>query len=261
MRYLRLWLRFVQTAAIREAEYRLNLAIGILERLGQIAVAVISILLIYRFTARVAGWTAAEVLMLVGIYRVMEGLINLLVAPNMMAVSGYIRRGDLDFLLLRPVSSQFLISLRLLSLPELANILVGLGLIIYGARVTAIAPSPADLAASLLFGLSGLILLYALWFGIVTLTFWLVSVDTLDTLFYSLFEAGRYPVSFFKGAIRALLTFVIPVAFATTFPTQALLGIIQPAFLLWGLLLAALALLLTHAFWQYALRHYSSASS
>jgi ABC-2 type transport system permease protein len=104
------------------------------------------------------------------------------------------------------------------------------------------------------------VLLYTIWFGIVTCSFWLVQIST-STLFYSLFETGRYPVTFFRGLVRAVLTFVVPVAFATTFPVDALLGRADLRLLLIGLLLAAFGLIATHKFWNYAVRHYSSASS
>src|SRR4051812_47222003 len=88
IRYLRLWRQFVITAFVREAEYRMNFVIGVGEGLAQLALAVISFLLLYRFTDQVAGWTQAEVLILVGVYRIVEGLINLQIAPNMQAISG-----------------------------------------------------------------------------------------------------------------------------------------------------------------------------
>src|SRR6476469_6230284 len=177
IRYFRLWRQFVITAFIREAEYRMNFVIGVGEGLAQLALAVISFLLLYRFADQVAGWTQAEVLMLVGVYRIVEGLINLQIAPNMQAISGYIRRGEMDFMLLRPVSSQFLVSLRTLALPEGVNVLIGL------------------------------LMLYALWLFMVTFAFWLVQIENLDIFFYSLFETARYPVTFFKDLLRALLTF------------------------------------------------------
>jgi len=261
MRYPRLWRRFVIIAFVREAEYRANLLIGVAEGIVQLALAIVTFLLLYHFTNTVAGWTRAQVLVLVGIYRVVDGLIGLQIAPNMLAISGYIRRGEMDFLLLRPVSGQFLVSLRMLELPEAVNVLVGLALTVYAGNLAHVQWSIANVAAALTFGLCGLAVLYALWFLTVTLSFWLVQVDSLDTLFYSLFETARYPVSFFKGLVRALLTFAVPVAFATTFPAQALLDNADPRLLPVGLVLAGGALAATRLFWTYAVRHYSSASS
>ena len=261
IRYLRLWRRFVITAFAREAAYRVNFLLGVGEGLAQLALAVVTILLLYRFTDSVAGWSRAQVLILVGIYRVIDGLIALQVAPNMLAISGYIRDGEMDFLLLRPVSSQFLVSLRLLSLPNAVNVLIGLALTVYAANSAGVHWSVPGIAEAVVFGLCGLLVLYALWFATVTCAFWLVQVDTLDTLFYSAFETARYPVSFFKGIVRALLTFAVPVAFATTFPAQALLGRADARLLPVGLLLTALGLCGAHLFWRFATRHYSSASS
>lgn len=261
MRYARLWRRFVILAFVREAEYRVNFMIGVAEGITQLALAVVTFLLLYRFTNTVAGWSQAQALVLVGVYRVVDGLIGLQIAPNMLAVSGYIQRGDMDFMLLRPVSSQFLVSLRNLSLPDAVNVLIGLALTVYAANNAGVTWSLAGIACAVIFVVCGVILLYALWFATVTLSFWLVQVESLDTLFYSLFETARYPVSFFKGVVRALLTFAVPVAFATTFPAQALLGTADLRLLPLGVALAAAALVATHLFWSYAVRHYSSASS
>ena len=261
MRYLRLWRQFLVTAFVREAEYRWNFFVGVGEGLAQLALAVLTFLLLYRFTDSVAGWSRAEALLLVGIYRVVEGILALQIAPNMMAISGAIRNGDMDALLLRPVSSQFLVSLRGFSLPDSINVLIGIGLTVYAGNAAGVHWSVGGIAMAAAFIICGLLLLYAIWFGIVTCSFWLVQLSTIGTLFYSVFETGRYPVSFFPGVVRALLTFVVPVAFATTFPVDALLGRADLRLLLAGALLAVFGLVATHLFWNYAVRHYSSASS
>src|SRR4051812_9993070 len=131
MYYLRLWCQFAVNAFVREAEYRANFVIGLVEGLIQLALAVLTFGLLYQFTDQVAGWTQAQILMLVGMYRAVDGVFSLLLAPNLLRISGYIRQGDMDFILLRPVSSQFYVSLRVLSLPEVPNIFIGLGLVIY----------------------------------------------------------------------------------------------------------------------------------
>ncbi len=261
MRYLRLWRQFLVTAFVREAEYRWNFFVGVGEGAAQLALAVLTFLLLYRFTDSVAGWSQAEALLLVGIYRVVEGILALQIAPNMMAISGAIRNGDMDAVLLRPVSSQFLVSLRGFSLPDSINVLIGIGLTVYAGNAAGVHWSVAGIAMAAAFIICGLLLLYAIWFGIVTCSFWLVQLSTIGTLFYSVFETGRYPVSFFPGVVRAVLTFVVPVAFATTFPVDALLGRADLRLLLAGALLAVFGLVATHLFWNYAVRHYSSASS
>src|SRR5579871_3463150 len=96
VRYLRLWKRFAIIAFVREAEYRVNFLIGVGEGIAEVVLAILTFLLLFRFTGTVAGWTSAQVLVLVGIYRVVDGVIGMQVAPNMLAVSGYIRRGEMD---------------------------------------------------------------------------------------------------------------------------------------------------------------------
>ena len=260
-RYARLWWRFVGLSCVRELEYRVNFALGVLEGLAQLALAVVTFLLVYRFTPAVAGWTEAQALLLVGVYRVVDAAVSLQIAPNMAAISGAIRQGDMDFLLLRPVSSQFLVSLRLLSPPEAVNLLIGALLVVVAGNAAGVAWSAGRMAVMLGFLLCGLLLLYALWFAIATCAFWLVQVDTLDALVLGVFQAARYPVDYFKGWLRALLTFAVPVAFATSFPAEALLGRADLRLLPVGMLLAALALAASHRFWAFALRHYTSASS
>ena len=261
MRYLRLWRRFFVTALVREAEYRASFVLAAFEGLSQVLLVVLAFELIYQFSDTIAGWRREQVLLLVGVYRIVDGVVSAQVAPNMLALPGYVRSGELDFHLLRPVSSQFLVSTRRVTPPEVTNVLIGLGLVAYAAGPAGVVWDVARLAQALVLLLCGLVLLYAVWFAIMTCSIWLVQLDTLESLFFSLFQAAQYPVHFFYGPARALFTFVFPVAFATTFPTEALLGRGDPRLVPLGLVLAGAALVGTHLFWRRALRHYESASS
>jgi ABC-2 type transport system permease protein len=261
LRYLRLWRRFLVNALVREAEYRASFALAALEGLSQVLLVVLAFELIYQFSDAIAGWRREQILLLIGVYRIADGVVSTQIAPNMLALPGYVRTGELDFHLLRPVSSQFLVSTRRLTLPEATNVLIGLGLIAYAAGPAGVVWDLLAIARALVLLLCGLVLLYAVWFAIMTCSVWLVTIDTLDTLFFSLFQAARYPVQFFSGAARALFTFAFPVAFATTFPTEALLGRGDTRLVPLAVLLAGAALVGTHLFWRRALRRYESASS
>jgi ABC-2 type transport system permease protein len=260
LRYLRLWRRFVVLALVREAEYRASFALSVVEGFAELGVAVFTFGLLYQFTSGIAGWSAAQALTLVGTYRVLDGMIALQIAPNLTRMGDYIGQGDLDFILLRPVSSRFLVSFRWLRPSEAVNVLVGLILVVVAGRAANAQWSLLGILAAAVLAGCGLILLYCFWFAIVTGIFWLVRSE-IHWLFYDAWQAARYPVDYFRGPVRAILTFALPVAFATTFPTRALLGDVPWQLIPAGVLLAAASLGVTQQFWGFALRHYSSASS
>jgi ABC-2 type transport system permease protein len=261
MFYFRLWRRLVAMSLMREAEYRASFALSAGGGLLQLVVAALTIALIYQYIGAVAGWTRAEALLVLGLYRTVEGLLLFQFGANLWEVPGMIRRGELDMVLVRPVSSRFLASARKVELAELSNVLIGLAFTAYAGQQAGIRWSALGLAQALIFGVSGLLLLYVVWFAIVTLAFWLIDTGPLSQVVETLRETARYPISFFPGAFRTFLTFVFPVAFATTFPAAALRGQADWRLLLAGVAMAAGGLLLTQRFWDYALRHYSSASS
>jgi len=109
--------------------------------------------------------------------------------------------------------------------------------------------------------LAAAIILYAIWMMLVTSAFWFVRVDNITELFSAFYEAARFPVSVYRGWMQILLTFIVPIAFITTFPAAALINKLEPAYAVIAVALALALFLLSAAFWRFALRFYSSASS
>jgi ABC-2 type transport system permease protein len=109
--------------------------------------------------------------------------------------------------------------------------------------------------------LAALVILYSLWFVLAALSIWFVKVwNATEVLRYTL-VAGRYPVSAYPPALRLLFTFVLPVAFLTTVPAEALLGRGSALWAIGSLLVAALSFAGSRLLWRFAQRHYTSASS
>lgn len=77
----------------------------------------------------------------------------------------------------------------------------------------------------------------------------------------ALLASGRYPLQAYPAPLRLLFTLVLPVAFLTTVPADVLLGRASAPLLGLGLGLAAGFFAVARGFWQFALRHYTSASS
>jgi ABC-2 type transport system permease protein len=109
--------------------------------------------------------------------------------------------------------------------------------------------------------LAAALILYSLWFLLATSTIWFVKTWSATEVLRSVLTAGRYPVSAYPPLLRSLLTSVIPVAFMTTVPAEALLGRASVSSVGFALLAAALSLAISRAFWLFALRSYTSASS
>ena len=107
----------------------------------------------------------------------------------------------------------------------------------------------------------GLVLLATVWSAMSFLAFWLQSVNPIGAIYLNLVEAGRYPLVFFPAVVRTFLTFAFPVAFATTFPVQALAGDLGWAPVAGGIALSVVAMTLVRMLWRRGLRSYASASS
>ena len=104
-------------------------------------------------------------------------------------------------------------------------------------------------------------ILYSLWFLIAATSIWFVKTWNATEVLRALLASGRYPLSAYPPALRLLFTLVLPVAFLTTVPAQVLLGQAAMPILLAGLALALLFFAAARAFWLFALRFYTSASS
>jgi ABC-2 type transport system permease protein len=137
----------------------------------------------------------------------------------------------------------------------------GLGLTIWAAAKAGATPSPTGVLTAVLMLASSLVILYSLWFGLATTSIWFVKTWNATEVVRAALTAGRYPISAYPLRLRNLLTVVLPVAFLTTVPAEAILGRISVGTGAASLLMATVCLLLCRGFWRYALRFYTSASS
>lgn len=260
-RHLRLWRRFFAQAVVRETHYRAHFVTTLLVGLVQLGLGIVPLLLLFGFTDEVRGWSRAEVIAVVGMYQITSGLMATFVAPNLNRMTSYITEGELDVVLLRPVSSQFYLTLRWINVAELSNVATGVAVLVFGLTQAGLSPDALEIVQAGLLAVIGLVLLGSVWCALSFLAFWLQSVRAIGFIYLNLVEAGRYPLGFFPTAVRAFLTFAFPVAFATTFPVQALTGGLGWAPVGGGLGLAMTAVLLVRMLWRRGLRSYASASS
>jgi ABC-2 type transport system permease protein len=261
MSYLRLLSAFFRVSVLGELAYRVNFFVQLFQSLLELATALAGLAVIFAYTSTLGGWRPDEVLALVGVYFLVGGLIGLVIQPGMAQLIDSVRDGTLDFTLTRPEDAQLLISIQHLEIWKLIDIVLGLAVLVIALIRLGAAVGAGQAAAFALMLLAGAAIIYSFWLMLATLSFWFVRVENILEIFRSMYEAGRWPVSLYPGWLRFALTFVVPVAFATTVPAEALTGRLTAETLLGAVLLAVVLLVASRLFWRAGLRHYSGTSA
>lgn len=261
MNFLRLLAVFYRTSIQTDIEYRADFLTRLIASLLGLVTTIGSLSIAFQYASDLKGWTFAQTMVLLAVYYLMDGVIEMVIAPNMREIMAQVRDGTLDFVLLKPVSAQFMATFRTLNVWRAANVLVGLGLSVYSVRRLSVAIGPEQAFQFALTLTAGIAIVYSFWLALVTLTFWFVRIDNVEQIIWQAFETGRYPVEIYPGWLRAALTYVIPVVFIITVPAAALSGRLPGAVAPVAVVVAAGMLLLSSLFWRVGLRHYTGASA
>ncbi|HTE19478.1 MAG TPA: ABC-2 family transporter protein [Armatimonadota bacterium] len=258
---LRLLAVFYRTSVQTDMEYRADFFTRVIASLLGLLTTAGSLTVAFQYTSNLKGWTLPHVLVLLAVYYSMDGLIEMFIAPNMREIMTQVREGTLDFVLLKPVSAQFMATFRTLNIWRAGNLLIGIGLAVYSIGRLSLNVGPGQALAFAVTLAAGIAVVYSFWLVLVTLTFWFVRLDNLEQIVWQAFEAGRYPVAIYPAWLRAVLTYVIPVAFIISVPAQALTGKVGLDFVPVALLVAIGSLAASSAFWRFGLKHYTGASA
>jgi ABC-2 type transport system permease protein len=259
--YLALLGMRVRTSLSTGMQYRWDFLIDLAMSLFWAGVSLMPLWVLKGVRAGVEGWTYPEMVIVTSWFLLLKGLIDAAVNPSLMAVVERIRDGTLDFVLLKPADAQFLVSTEKFEVLRLSDVAAGLLLLGYGFHLLGRGPAIVHVALALALLVAAAMVLYSVWLLVVCVAFWVVRLDNLAYLFMSVFDFARWPVSIFRGALRFVFTFVIPLAIMTTYPSLALLGKLdlQVGAAAFG---GAFAFaLFARAIWKQAIGHYTSASS
>ncbi|MBN1656413.1 MAG: ABC-2 family transporter protein [Deltaproteobacteria bacterium] len=259
MRYLVLFASQLRASLLVTIQYRAELAFALVLALVWTAGALAPLLVLYSNRPHFAGWSWHESLLVVGWFSVLKGLQSSLIAPSMQEAVMRVRLGTLDFVLLKPADSQFLISTTRFELKELSDVVVGLLLLTWAiVRLDQRPTLSASLLAALLL-VCGVVILYGIWCMVMSLAFVFVKVDNLTYLFASIFDAARWPAPVFRGVLAFIFTFVLPLTVMTTFPALALRSLISARQVAGAMIAAAVFIGVSRLVWHAAVRRYSSA--
>jgi ABC-2 type transport system permease protein len=261
MMLLRLALVQLRISTSAAMAYRSDFILQGAMELVWMALVLLPLIVLYSGRTAVAGWDEPSALILMAYFIGLRGVLECVISPSLVDLVERIRSGAFDYVLLKPVDAQVLISISRYEPWKVFDLVGALGLLVYAFWRLGEPPAPLDVALGILMFISGAVAMYSLWLVCAAAAFWVVRLDNLMYLLGSIFDTARWPVQVFRGAWRIVFTFVIPVAVMTTYPAMALLGRLDAATIL-ATLAGSLALFgLGRLVWRTAIRSYTSASS
>lgn len=242
------------------AEYRTDLVTGTLVSVLWLAISAVPSLVVSLHTDGAGGWTLPRLMYLLAVWYLMDAVMWIVVMPNISAWGEMVRTGTLDAILLRPVDSLLLASLRTFGVQDAPKILLAIGL---GVASVAAGGGPQGAWAvlgSVVCVLCGMVLMWAAAVLACVRTLSQVQFDA-SFLVHAGLNLARVPVPLYGGVVTVLLTWVVPVAFVATVPAQVMFGMVTPWVVLAGVALAAAAVGLAVLAWRSELRRYAGAMS
>jgi viologen exporter family transport system permease protein len=258
---LRLFGVFLRVGILNELEYRVNFYVQLLQSAVGLVIGLAGLGVVFSHTDTLGGWSPDELLALLGIYFLVQGAVQLVIEPSMQRFMEDVRQGTLDFTLTKPEDSQLLVSMGQVQIWKLVNVLLGLAVLGIALSRLQRAVGPGEALAFGVALLAGGVIVYSFYFFLATTAFWFVRVENVLVIFQSMYQAGRWPVGIYPWWLRSALTFIVPVAFATTVPAEAIAGRLSPGTLLLALAVAAAMLAGSRWFWSVGVRRYSGASA
>jgi ABC-2 type transport system permease protein len=261
-RYWSVYLTLLRNSVIREMSFKTNFLLWIFVELLWFGLQLSFIAVIYSHTDRIGDWTKWEVVLLMGTAHFIQQIFQAFFLTNCVDISELIRTGKLDFMLLLPVNTRFLISLRKVDLGAFVNASSALVVIGYSLKQLHRMPDALDILGFALFALLGILIHYFLMFLLTTVSFWTVRAQGIVWGYYSLFNISRLPDAAYRGVFKAVFTFVLPMVLVANVPAKVLVQKLRSPFEL--VLLAVMMLacaVVSELAWRFSVKHYTSASS
>jgi ABC-2 type transport system permease protein len=241
--------------------YRADTVVNILLNVMWLGWELLSLGIIFNNTQTIGGWGFGELIALLGVFRLVHTLMIALVWPNTEKFNQSIRDGSMDYTLLQPVNSMFLVTFSRITVWRAWDLVLAAVLIIAGINLAGETTTPIQILAFLVLTASGALIIYSLWIVLIALTFWFTKFDNNVTILQALMDTGRYPVTVYPWWMRILVTFIIPIAVATTIPLQGLRGELTVSRVVMFLAIGFVSFLVATQVWKAGLKRYSGASS
>jgi ABC-2 type transport system permease protein len=217
---------------------------------------------LYLQTNSIGTWTQWQVVLLVGASSFIQQTYQAIFLSNCVNLSELVRTGKMDFLLMLPVNTRFVVSLRQVDLGSFVNGAFAVAVMVYAAGKLGLHPTVPQLLGFLALCAVGILIHYSLMFMLAAISFWTVRAQGIVWGYYNLFNIARMPDEAFRGVFKAVFTFVLPVLLVSNVPVRVLAHkLTSPTLWLVLLGMGVVCAVISEWFWRLSVRRYTSAST
>ena len=266
--YGRVFWTFFRNSLVREMTFRGNFLITLVMRSFWFAAQVTLFEIIFREVPAIGDWTRPQYFAFMATTMLINAVVETFFMPNCANFSELIRTGNLDFALLKPIDTQFLISFEKIDLANLNQLLLAGTLLGYALYENGAPVSPAHAVQYVLLVGTGVVIFYSLMLCLASTSVWFGRNQGLYDFWFYVTVFARYPRSIYSGspageALRFAFSYVIPILLVVTVPARVLLDkTLEPSWLtLMAPASAVAGLLVSRAVFHWSLKNYRSASS
>jgi ABC-2 type transport system permease protein len=264
-RYSRLLGSLARYTLAREMAFRGNFLVKVSVEVLWLGILLAFYETVFARTSTIAEWSRTEYLFFVGCFFAINGLSETLFLENCNEFGELVRTGDLDFLLLRPVDEQFIITCRKIDWSTAPNVLMGAALMVFALAQMHWRFDPVRVAAFVVLFACGTLLAYCFMLVLTSFSVWMVRNQSLMEMWWLFSSLARYPREIFARTwaepIGRFFTYIIPVLLVSNVPARAMVKALDPRLAAFTLFATVATFWLSRRFFYKALRSYRSASS
>ncbi len=261
VRYLKLTGLMMRNCLVREMQFKANFLVRLFTEMMWLVMQFIYIQVMYGQTGDIAGWSKWDMVVLMGTNHVITQLFEGFFYDNCVRLTDQIRQGDLDFNLIKPINTQFLVSIRYTDYASIGNSTIGLVIILFAMGKLGISVSlgGAVLFAALI--INSILIYYSILFVLSVWTFWIGRSNNLLELYWQFGQFSRYPGEIYPWLMRRLLMTLMPMLIVSNFPAGILIHKLENGWVFYGLAIGLSFFAFSIWIWQRGLMRYRSASS
>jgi len=261
-RYFKLWLAFFRNTLSRDMEFKMNFIFEIFIDIIYYGSLFFFFKVIFQFVDALGDFNQDAIIIFLILVYIADSLYVFFLGNNVFEINNKVKSGDLDFILLKPINSQFFISCRYVGIYSLIS--MGILLILLINLTYAYHENSLLLINYLFCGISlilGMLIFYSFEFIISSLAFWFRNFSYAGWLSGELIKYSRRPDSIYTKWFRKTLFSIFPMAMISSVPSRLLIFGFDLKLFLLQILITCIFLWITTIIWKRGLMRYESASS